>query len=125
MVELKVGSTVWEHDANFEDRTLQDEARFRSGFRGRVIDGETVQSWLLGFGNNKLKIRKRDLTYKHWTGDRRRIITSQREIDDLVFVDVHRHKIISCMQWTRDAALLREIAELIGYDEATGKAVRG
>lgn len=123
MTDLKVGSTVWEYDSNFENRSLEGEAKFRSGFRKRTITGETKQSWLIG--NDEIKVRKRDLTYGHWGGGRRDMITSQREIDDLVFVNTHRYKIVKCFEWTRDVALLHELAKLIGYDEATGKAERG
>ncbi len=123
--ELKVGSTVWLYDSNWENRSLKGEAKFRSGFSKRIIYGETKQSWLVGAVNDETKVRKRDLTYGHWGGGRRDMITSQREIDDLVFVDTHRYKIVKCFEWTRDVALLHEIAELIGYDEETGKAERG
>lgn len=112
MSELKVGATVWIES----DRNEPDEV---------VITGETKQSWIFGEGWNQQKIdkkrdgfglyRTRPVSTQH--PNIRRVFTSREEIDQQRWVERNRYYIGSCVHVCDNHALLRQIADLVGYKE--------
>jgi hypothetical protein len=113
---MKVGDTVWVFDSNhrvYRPR-LPGEAYARGGpiwrehWRPRTIVGENARSWILNLGEKVPKKNPSAWMYAF----------SEQEIDDRAWVEEHRHRLVNRVQEIRDAAVLREIARLIGYESS-------
>jgi hypothetical protein len=114
MSEIGIGSKVWVFDIN--QRKYPDGAGmsalpiWREHWREQEVIGETKRSWLIGYAWNPTKIPKKRENFTT-------LAYSQEEIDNLEWVDSHRHKIarrlervvLTAEQW-------KQIAAIIGYD---------
>lgn len=73
------------------------------------IVGETSRSWILSWGRKIPKKGREDVCF------------SEEEVDDKVWVNDHRYKIMRKVESLRDPAKLKAIAELIGYNAESEK----
>jgi hypothetical protein len=126
--DIHVGSTVWVFDQN-----RRDWERDASGKRSKIIYryhweectivGENRASWILPNGESFPK-RPKDTerllhTYRldrlgNWSC--KRVALSLQEVDDDCWQDEHRQQIVRYVDRC-DAATLRKVAELVGYEE--------
>lgn len=125
---LAVGSTLWIFDENrrvYAKEKLPPGKLWPSGppiwrehWRLTVIVGETRVSWILGHDQGR-KISKRDLA----AGTVRGVLTSERDLDAACYVNEHAHKIAERVErlvgGEQAAAVLRQIAALVGYAGGT------
>jgi len=126
---VAVGSTVWIFDANrrvYADKKLGNGKLWPSGppiwrehWRQHVITGETRVSWLVADyvgDRHPRKISKRDLA----AGKVRGVLTSERDLDAACYVNEHAHAVADRVSrlagGEQAAAVLRQIAALVGYD---------
>lgn len=105
MSEIKVGSPVW-------------ILRHRRRYEQQTITGETSRSWIVGESWAKEKILKANpRSVKDSRGFTYPVCWSSTEIEEEKWLDGNRYGIGAHVQGLRDVALLRKIAELIGYTE--------
>ena len=127
---LAVGSTLWIFDQNrrvYAKEKLPPGKLWPSGppiwrehWRPCVITGETRVSWVVdGHPSTAGKISKRDLA----AGTLRGVLTSEADLDAACYVNEHAHKIAERVQrlagGEQAAAVLRQIATLVGYAGGT------
>ena len=111
---LAVGSTIYYFDSNH--RVYERADWFRSGgpirrhhWRPVVITGETSRSWIVGERHwNQKKCPKKGYNTRQWA-------LSQAEVDADCYVAEHAHRIARVVQTLRDAAVLQQVATLVGY----------
>ncbi len=106
------GDTIWIYDDNFRVYTKGSVGSFgdiiwREHWRPHTITGETRVSWILG----KLKIKK--ATYPH-----QGIAYSQEEITEQEYIWTQGYKIGMMVGRIKDYATLKQVANLIGYEES-------
>ncbi len=111
--EIKVGDTYYIFDGNYrvypERKKGEYDSRspiYREHFRPGTITGETSRSWV--YGIREKKIPKRD----PW-----KILHTPDMIEDRVWLHDHRHKLGNEICTVTDIDKLRQIAEIIGYEE--------
>ena len=76
---------------------------YREHWEERKVVGETSRSWVLSCGRKIPKKRREDVCF------------SEEEVDDKVWVNDHRYKIMRKVESVRDPSTLKAIAELVGY----------
>ena len=116
MASLKVGSKVWVFDENRrvyrkkEDGTSRGGPIYREHYDPQEIVEENRASWILRDGK---KVSKKDLSYAHWAGGRRTILTDESEIDDACYLHENRHIISDRVLRCNNVAVLRQIEKLL------------
>ena len=118
---MKVGDKFWSFDSNLR-RYDGTRLIYRGHFFPVEIIGETSRSWSIGharsnFPRELFKVPKADPFRKKYGefGTRPIILTDQMVNDEIWDVD-HRHKISRQIEKV-DTSILRQVAELIGYEE--------
>ena len=105
---MTIGDTVYVFDVNRrvypKDASLGRSPIYREHFRPIRIASETRVSWVLDDGR---RVNKKTLGG----------IFSPAQIDDACYVQANRYEIIRTIERCRDAALLRQIAALIGWNQ--------
>ena len=107
----KVGDKCWVWNIN--SRVYVDgKVSTRGHFREATIDGETRLSWIVG----EMKFAKDTLGWRdaNW-GSHCRLYLTERSVDDHCFVTDHAYRIGEKVRQC-DAATLRKVAEIVGYD---------
>lgn len=99
---IGIGSTIWRKDG----RTIQGPV-YREHWRPLTIDAETSRSWVCGPKWAQYKVPKK--------GPHPGFAFTQQEVDDDVWVNEHRSRIVREIEWLNDASVLRQIAALIGH----------
>jgi hypothetical protein len=116
VAEIGIGSTVWVFDHNY--RTYDDNRKliYRDHWRPTEITGETRASWITRYGKvpKKADDRGRRLVSQGGYSPLRAALTAA-EVEDDIWTSSHAHKIADQVRHC-DAATLRKIAELIGYE---------
>ena len=112
---MKVGDTVYVYDPNRREYARDAQGRaiggalYRGHFVETVITGETRVSWIVERFKAKYKKKPAYPTAGCLTMDR---------VNDLVWKDSHRYKIARVVERLSDVAVLKQVAALIGYEEA-------
>ncbi len=111
--EIKVGDTYYIFDGNYrvypERKKGEYDSRspiYREHFRPVTIMSETTRSWICG--PKWKKISKRD----PW-----KILNTPSMVDDDVWMNNNRYQISKKVHTNTDVDKLRQIAEIIGYEE--------
>lgn len=104
---LKLGDKVWVFDGNRRrynqvDGRSSGPAIYAEHFVECEITSETSRSWIV----NGVKYPKSDSA----------LYTDEQKAD-AIWVNEHRYKIIQMAERCRDAATLRQIAQIVGYAE--------
>jgi hypothetical protein len=107
-VELKVGDVLWCYDYRSNSKPWFD----------KTITGETKQSWVIGEVWSTHKVLKKDLTENQGAYGRRQWFTSEGR-DNYLWIHNHAPRMAEAVRTITDIELLKQIAELIGYNEAT------
>jgi len=111
--ELKIGDTVWFFDVNHrvheKDKGGRPSLVYREQWRPRDVIGETSRSWLVGHKYDPTKLPKSGKWPAGWA-------RTTQQVEDDVWVCHHRYRIGNCVTSCYDAATLRKVAELIGYE---------
>ncbi len=110
--KVGVGSPVWIFSENrrvYRKDGVGGGPIWREHWRQDKIIGETSRSWIVGQGSWEQKIPKKG----PWHG----VAFSEKEIDQAAYVHDNRHRISDAVGRLQDYACLREIAELVGYEE--------
>jgi hypothetical protein len=120
--QLRLGQTVWYFDENCrvyprdsEGKALPGGPIYSAHFRAVEITDESRDYWLTGFKD--FKIRKKDLTYKHWAGGRRRIYAAPKDVEDDIYVHDNRRKIADRVANCDDIEMLKTIDRLLKEKE--------
>lgn len=106
---MKVGDEVFVFDHNRRVYAKRPSGEFGGGpiyrehFVKKTIIGETSRSWLLQHWPKK--IPKSTLAG----------VYTAEQVEDECWIDEHRCKIVRALERTRDAKILRQVAELIDY----------
>jgi len=116
---IKVGDPIWiyEQEKNVYDK---DGKYLRRGkWVEYTITGENKQSLLVG---NSRSIAKKDLTKTRKTNNYgymgiHPVAYSQEEVNDSIWMNKHRYKISEAVSNLKSSGLLRQVADLIGYEE--------
>jgi hypothetical protein len=95
---MKIGDKIWEH-------------RDRRGWLESEIAGENRVSWIIGPSYDSSKVNKKALA----AGELRGWKATRAEVDDVVWVTENAWRLGSFIQGVGDAAILRQVAVLIGY----------
>jgi len=114
---MRVGDTIWLFDINHREysaltpeenaigkRYSSGGAIYRSYWVPCEIKDETSRSWV----TNRGKAPKRG-GHDGWA-------FCKSEVDDDVWVNDHRYKIVRVLQSCGDAEVIREVAGLLGYN---------
>jgi hypothetical protein len=123
---LKIGDSVWVYDSNH--RVYPKDGRggspiYREYWRERFIVGETRVSWILGLRpdsspnhgwSQKVPKNPREI-------DRVGIAYSPAELEAHCWMHDHRYRLMRKIEYCTDPALLKQIAEMVGYDESEAK----
>jgi len=117
MSDIKIGDSVWFFDVNRRVYQKTSDGRsfgspiWREHWVKREVIGETSRSWLVGYKHRPEKLPKSGKWPNDW-------VLSESEINDREWVEDHRHRVSNAVYACYDAAKLRKIAELIGYEES-------
>lgn len=105
---LGVGSTIWMFDSNRRvyDKNKGGNPIYREHWRPAKITGETSRSWITDRWGQKVLKR----------GPHPGAAFTQEEVDDDVFINDNRYTISDAVRRCRDAATLRAVALLVGYE---------
>ena len=117
----QVGDTIYRFDQNrrvYDKSRLNGKIIYSEHFVPEAITGETAQSWLIHDAHNDVRWRVNKKTMRTaakggWFGYA--FFTAEGMSDDIWRND-HRHKIVSMMSQATTAQL-RQIADVLGYDE--------
>jgi len=120
---IKVGDPIWFFDVNCRVYRKDATGRSMAGpiwaehWREYAIIGETSRSWIVGTESGCVfnKIPKNKL--HSWRG----YAHSKEEIQQGAYIDRNRYAIAERLRRIDDYAVLRQIATLIGYEEAESK----
>lgn len=108
--EAAVGKIMFiSTEARVYGRSSQVRSHLHS-FRPERITGDTKASWLTGEGRLQSKHPKKP------TEDRPSTLYGLADVRDAVFIHEHGMHIGNAVRWCNDAAVMRQIAKLIGYD---------
>lgn len=87
-------------------------------FVERYILGETKQSWIIGYKNDKpeakynLKVNKKDMIVKgHALGHK--LYLSEEEINQECWLNDNRHKIIQKLQYCNDYNVFKQVEKIL------------
>lgn len=105
MSEIGIGTTLW---------WISSRNR-RQGWRSYVITGETRQSWLLGDRWSERKISKKTLRENNGQWGHEQFYTAEQR-DNEVWVETNKYRIAGAVQACRDAAKLKQIAQILEVD---------
>ncbi len=119
--DLKVGDTIWVFDINHRVYEKPLEGRlwasggpiYRSHFVEHKIEGETSRSWIARYGT---KYSKKERPHG--------VFITLEEVEDNCWLNGHRHKVASLVGNCQDAAIIRAIAELVGYKGEVADVVK-
>ena len=118
-----IGKTIWVFDENHRVYPRDDHGRtlgppiWREFWRKMEVLGETQRKWLIGFPGSKhlppkpIKIPKKGSLPWGFAWD-------EAEIDRLVWIHDHRHKIAESVRQCSDYEILVQIERLIGLQRA-------
>lgn len=124
MNKIGIGSTVWVFDGNCrtyrrdaDGRAIGGPIRRESWVPVKIV-GENRASWILSRYGKFLKTPKdgRRETHRDAYGSHR-VAISQQEVDDDCWIHDHRQELVRQIQYCSDAAILRQVAALVGYQE--------
>lgn len=120
MSEIGIGSTVWVFDENSREYRKNGagwgSAIYRAHWVPVNVTGENRASWLVG--NRYASFSKtRPHRTKATAYGSRRVAVSAQEVDDDCWVNGSRAAIGAMVMRCEDAAILRQIAALVGYKE--------
>lgn len=104
---------VWIFDSNhrvYADNRISSAPIWRRHWVRHEITGETSRSWLVGPDWARRKIPKNPERQ-----NRRMIAWSEAEIDALTWAHEHRYRIVRAVEHLENPALLRQVADLVGY----------
>jgi hypothetical protein len=116
-----IGQTIYVFDINrrvYPKRPpgaayLGEGPIYREHWRAEKVVGETRVSWVLEFGRkvpkDQAKARKQGVVF------------TAQEVDDDCWLKSHRYRIVNDISRIDDPALLRKIADLIGYKAEVSK----
>lgn len=116
---MKIGDKVWVVDLYRRNR----EFGVRGSFVERYILGETRVSWIVGYKGwnvdhvSNIKVNKKKLTYVGQDGYMNTLYTSEEQINKHCWVQENRHKISHSVGCCYDYDTLKQIADIIGYEE--------
>lgn len=120
MAEIGIGSTVWVFDDNSREyrkdasgRSIGGGPIYRSHWVPVTITGENRVSWLISRYERFSKIAPHQTKTTPYGFNR--VATSQQEVDDDCWINGHRASIANHIFTVNDAAILRQIATLVGY----------
>ena len=110
----QIGDTIWHFDENRRVYERDDTGRAFGGpiyaeyYKPYKIVGEEARSWIVESNTFKQKVAKNriDRSPTEWFSDAARL--------DNIWKHDHRHKIRNLIDQA-DAATLRKVAEIIGY----------
>lgn len=85
---------------------------WREHWRKRAITGETKRSWITEYGQ---KIPKKD-------ADPRAFCFSEEEIDRMAWIVDNRHRLARHIESLLDFEKMKQIAEIVGYQEEPEEA---
>ena len=113
---MKIGDTLYHFDQNRREYAkppagsgrIYGNPIYSGHFSPMVIKGENRRSWLFDFGMKADKANPR----KH------NFFTAEQMADD-IWIHEHRYELVRRVQDSRDAAALREIAKIVGYEWVT------
>ena len=103
---IKIGDTLWGSEYGRQER-----------WRSLPVTGETKQSWLLGHPNGHfkpVKVNKKTMIESVPNYGSIKWFTEQGKNDE-EFRRKHAHRIGQAVAASRDIAVLKQIADLIGY----------
>ena len=118
MSGIKVGDRLWRFDINrrvYNGSGMNSRIIYAEHFTPHTITGETVKSWLIaGDYGDAIRVSKSELREagKGGYGGHQWFTDSGREDD--IWRHVHRSKITDLVD-RADPALLRKVAEVVGY----------
>ena len=115
---LGIGSTVWTFDTNRRVYATDERGGpiFREYFQPLVITGETSKSWLAGPDWSPVKVNKKTLAIKGGFGLAPFVYPSQEAVDDACWTKEYRIDISTAVGRCQDAAVLRQIAAILGLE---------
>lgn len=114
---LKIGDTIYRFDVNRRKYSppppgsgrIWGDLIYREHFHALKIVGETRHSWVL---EHNYKAKKSDLAKPHLPG---RTFHTEEQMEENVWRNTHRMKIVDWIQTHATTAQLKQIAEIIGY----------
>ncbi len=116
-MSFKVGDKVWVFNENHREYATDKKGHpvgggpiYEKHFVQVEITGETSRSWLIGKWH-PIKISKRDL---------KGIYTDEQKAD-AIWAHEHAYNIVRMVERLRDAAKLRQIAAIVGYQPQSEK----
>ncbi len=110
---LSVGSTVWVFDENHRVYRRNEKGRseggpiYREHFVECKITGETSRSWIIG--RYRMKVNKKTLDGMY---------ISQEQIDLKCWANDHKYGVVRMIEYSTDGAMIKAVADLIGYKDA-------
>jgi hypothetical protein len=88
---------------------------FRGYFVKYKIVGETSRSWLIGCEWKPTKYPKnRKVENPHWWAGR---FYTQEEVDEACWLETNRQALADTVKFCLDIAKLKEVAEIVGFEE--------
>lgn len=113
ILSVAVGSAVWVYNCNCRVYAKDASGRstggpiYRAHWEEKKIIGETSRSWIIGRGTwDELKVPKK--------GPHHGLCFSMDEVEDMCWVNDHRHK-IAAMLTKATAAQLKSCAAVLGF----------
>ena len=105
---LGIGSTIWIFNINNRRYEKGHNAPvYRGHWQPYVITGETSRSWLLENGLSKVTKKNPGTN----------IAFTEKEVDDDCWLNSNRMAISRVLERCTDAALVRQIGDMLGYKE--------
>lgn len=113
-----IGETIYLHDSNH--RVYKDDNGAKTGypnprhmFRPATVTGETKQSWLVQFDGRELKVSKATLAIKYLGPGISPQAYTQQQMEDALWFETNRMRIIGAVRDCRDIDVLRRVAALL------------
>lgn len=107
-----IGKTIWVFNRNYriyrdDDGNKTDGPVYKHHWRPHEVVSETTHSWILDNGDKVPK--NTQFPTLGWC-------ISQEQIDEDVWDNDHRHKVVDAL-WNVDISTLQKVAKLIGYNK--------
>lgn len=101
--QIGIGTELWWRNSRSQ----------RDGWKSYLITGETRQSWLLGKEKwDQRKISKKTLKENNGRWGVEQFLTKE-QMENWRWVESHRHKILSCVQFCWDAEKMKQVAKIM------------
>jgi len=112
-MDIEVGDTFYLFDINRRVYKLKDDGSlfnsggpiYREHFYPVQIEGETSRSWVLPHGKKVPKKAPFSVLY------------TEKMVDESCWLKSNRHKLASMVNGCRDFEILKQIGDLLGFEE--------